>query len=250
MFFNLSLQLKSLFVYNSYYEQKHICNYFIYRRATEAGTSCIQCSLSVQKNEDVLAMPHPQVLKRHIHGHERPLEDPEVVHLQCTDQTVTHYKGYVAHCHKNFLDSCVLVKTDKGYLPLSHVPEKYEKLEKIFEKNFYSSSDAVRNVPKAFFDKDYQITAVNEDTSDLSEGGNVISDEEEEWILQKILNTDEILDPNSLVCDEKDCTLLACTQYVQSTDMNNIWNSCIDCQKQVSCIFVFYIISRFHCLLF
>lgn len=190
------------------------------------------------------------ICTRQIYGHACPLEGPKLVHLQCTDQPVTHYKGFVSCCHKNFLDCCVVVQTRKGYLPLSHFPEKYEKLEKILKKHFYLSSDAVRNVPKALFDKNYQIISVNEDTSDLSEHSDDMSDIadiEEKWILQKILNSDEILDPNSRVCDTEDCNLFACTKYVLSTDMNNTWYGCIDCQKEVSVILDSRTIFLFNC---
>ena len=102
---------------------------FVYTRAGEKENACpcVQCNLPISKGEDILGIPNNagRRNRRRIYGHECDMDGSEFCHLQCLEQAVTHYRGFVSGCHKNFLDTCVIVKTEKGYMRLTDVPEKY-----------------------------------------------------------------------------------------------------------------------------
>lgn len=246
---------------------------FLLRQATENEhtSTCVMCNQYIQKREYIFVIPYASGWPRVILGFERPmtLERLELVHPQCFSQPVTYHQGYftgVSASHENFLKFCVVVKTQSGFVPLTDVPDLYVKFEKIFRKHFYLDSSICRNVPKVLYDDSLNMRVVDDDDDALeSECNETMSDIDEvtsdvdanendssveKWNLEHIFTAQEINSTNHtpVECTTESCLLLACTKYVQDGNSANIWYGCLDCQQQVSGIFVSITISWFFCL--
>ena len=85
---------------------------------------------------------------------------------------------------------------------------------------------------------DEEVGAMNEDTLTEEEGEEEESPapgpvEEEKWDLRHVFGPAEIK-ARAAVCMGMDgeCDNMACSRYVSSLDEDDVWDTCVDCQKE------------------